>query len=113
MYLPHGMQHDENSKGPAPPTSVLISHLSPLTTEAQIVTYFSIYGQVDKVAIEKSPVTGGSLGLATVTFTGPTGDAACSAAKMAVDKGNGRKIGAGNYVKVEFDIDGQYNNSLL
>lgn len=106
MVLTAFMQYDENSKGPAPPTSVLISHLSPLTTEAQIVTYFSIYGEVEKVDIEKSPVTGGSLGLATVTFTGPTREASHAAARAAVEKGNGRKIGAGSYVKVEFDADG-------
>ncbi|KAH8555751.1 hypothetical protein BGW37DRAFT_478411 [Umbelopsis sp. PMI_123] len=104
--LPVQFEFDENSKGPAPPTSVLISHLSPLTTEAQIVTYFSVYGEVEKVEIEKSPVTGGSLGLATVTFTGPTREASHAAARSAVEKGNGRKIGAGSYVNVEFDPDG-------
>jgi hypothetical protein len=51
-------------------------------------------------------VTGGSLGLATVTFTGPTREASHAAARAAVEKGNGRKIGAGSYVKVEFDPDG-------
>jgi hypothetical protein len=106
LILLFPFQFDENSKGPAPPTSVLISHLSPLTTEAQIITYFSIYGEVEKVDIEKSPVTGGSLGLATVTFTGSTREAGHASARSAVEKGNGRKIGAGSYVQVEFDPDG-------
>lgn len=62
---------------------------------------------MEKVEIEKSPVTGGSLGLAIVTFSGPTREDGHAAARSAVEKGNGRKIGAGSYVKVEFDPDGR------
>ncbi|RUP43331.1 hypothetical protein BC936DRAFT_137335, partial [Jimgerdemannia flammicorona] len=101
------ISYDEDSIGPPPPSAILVSHLSPLTTETQISTHFSIYGDVETVDIERDPLTGGSLGLARVVFNGggQLGGDAYMATRRAVERGNGRKIGTGGYVKVEFDED--------
>lgn len=74
-------------------------------TEAQIMTYFSVYGQVATVDIEKDPTTGGSLGIAIVSFT--TDHDGHNSACLAVEKGNGRKLGAAESVKVSFDPTGK------
>ncbi|KAF7725527.1 histone methyltransferase set1 [Apophysomyces ossiformis] len=100
-------EFDANSVGPRPPHTVLISHLSPLMTESQIMTYFSVYGQVENVEIEKCPTTGGSLGLAQVTFGADALGDGHAAACRAVEKGNGRKMGSAGFVKVEFDPTGE------
>ncbi|KAI8376247.1 uncharacterized protein BYT42DRAFT_573933 [Radiomyces spectabilis] len=97
---------DEHSVGPAPPTTVLLSQLSPLATESQIATYLSVYGQVERVEIEKHPATGGSLGIARATFINDDEGNGHTAACNAVEKGNGRKMGSSSSVKVEFDPTG-------
>ncbi|KAI7883360.1 hypothetical protein K492DRAFT_144069 [Lichtheimia hyalospora FSU 10163] len=84
--------------------TVIVSNLSPLTTESQVATYFSIYGQVVFVEIEKCATTGGSLGIAKVIFATEHGS---SSARQAVDKGNGRKMGASGPVRVELDPSGE------
>ncbi|KAI8099836.1 uncharacterized protein BX664DRAFT_28801 [Halteromyces radiatus] len=63
----------------------------------------SVYGQVERVDIERNPATGGSLGIALVGFGG-NGHAA---AKLAVEKGNRRKMGPASAVKIEYDPTGK------
>jgi hypothetical protein len=99
---------DNNSVGPKPPNTVLVSRLSPLMTEVHITTFFSVYGQVSNVDIEKCPTTGGSMGIAHVEFTSDFERDAHTAACLAVEKGNGRKMGAAECVKVCFDPNGNY-----
>jgi hypothetical protein len=89
-------------------TKVLVSGLSPLMTEAQITTFFSVYGQVSSVDIEKCPTTGGSLGIAFVAFTGEDVGDGHTAACLAVEKGNGRRMGTAECVKVCFDPTGKH-----
>ncbi|KAI7887257.1 uncharacterized protein EV154DRAFT_520736 [Mucor mucedo] len=98
---------DENSVGPKPLTKVLVSRLSPLMTEAQIMTFFSVYGEVSMVEIERCPITGASLGIAHVSFSIESTDIGHAAACLAVEKGNGRKMGAAECVKVCFDPKGE------
>lgn len=74
--------------------------------DSQIVTYFSIYGQIEAVDIVKDPTTGGSLGIAHVSFlTDELNDGHASAC-LAVEKGNNRKIGQ-DTIKVCFDPTGK------
>lgn len=77
-------------------------------TESQIMTFFSVYGQVSLVEIERCPTTGGSLGIAYVSFSTNFTDEGHAAACLAVEKGNGRKMGAAECVKVCFDPDGKF-----
>ncbi|KAG9299936.1 hypothetical protein G9A89_009664 [Geosiphon pyriformis] len=96
-------EYDEHSRGPPPPTSVLLSNLSPVTTERQITTMFMTYGEILHTKLETHPSTGGSLGLARITYGG---NDARKAARLAVQEGNNRRIGNNN-VMVEFDPDGE------
>ncbi|KAI7897613.1 uncharacterized protein BX663DRAFT_481490 [Cokeromyces recurvatus] len=98
---------DEHSVGTKPPNTILVSRLSPLMTDTQIMTYFSVYGQVQSVEIEKCPNTGGSLGIAHVTFVSDDLNDGHAAACLAVEKGNGRKMGVAESVKVCFDPTGK------
>lgn len=83
-------------------------------TESQIMTFFSVYGQVTSVDIERCPTTGGSLGIAHVSFsTGGYTDEGHAAACIAVEKGNGRKMGAADNVKVCFDPIGKKKNDYV
>lgn len=75
-------------------------------TESQIMTFFSVYGEVSLVEIERCPTTGGSLGIAHVSFSTDFTDEGHAAACLAVEKGNGRKMGAAECVKVCFDPKG-------
>ncbi|ORZ17009.1 hypothetical protein BCR42DRAFT_413747 [Absidia repens] len=95
-------EFDEHSLGQKPLTTVLLTNLSPMTTEAQITTYLSVYGQVERVEIEKHPATGGSLGIASVGFGG-NGQVA---ATKAVNPGNRRRMGSANNIKIEHDPTG-------
>ncbi|KAI8881897.1 hypothetical protein K501DRAFT_324235 [Backusella circina FSU 941] len=99
-------EFDNHSVGPKPPNTVLVSRLSPLMTEVHITTFFSVYGQVSHVDIEKCPTTGGSMGIAHVEFTSDFERDAHTAACLAVEKGNGRKMGTAECVKVCFDPNG-------
>lgn len=73
-------------------------------TETQLMTYFSVYGEITAVDIEKDPTTGGSLGVAVISFTTDGHDSA----RLAVDKGNGRTLGSAQQsVKVCFDPTGE------
>lgn len=75
-------------------------------TESQIMTYFSVYGQVKSVDIEKDPTTGGSFGIAYVSFASDGITDGHASACLAVEKGNGRKMGVAESVKVCFDPTG-------
>lgn len=75
-------------------------------TESQIMTFFSVYGEVSMVEIERCPTTGASLGIAHVSFSIESTDIGHAAACLAVEKGNGRKMGTADSVKVCFDPKG-------
>lgn len=77
-------------------------------TETQIMTFFSVYGQVSLVEIEKCPTTGGSLGIAHVHFENDANQNGHACACQAIEKGNGRKMGSAEGVKVCFDATGKY-----
>ncbi|OZJ06142.1 hypothetical protein BZG36_00965 [Bifiguratus adelaidae] len=96
-------QYDTNSRGPPPPLAIFLSQLGPLTTVDQLTTFFSLYGPIESVHIEKDPDTGGSLGLGRIVFGG---DNAFEAARVAAEKGKERRLGNGVYVRVELDDDG-------
>ncbi|KAI8144522.1 hypothetical protein BJV82DRAFT_656356 [Fennellomyces sp. T-0311] len=93
---------DSNSIAAKQPTAIFVSNLSPLATETQITTHFSVYGQVESVTIEKCPSTGGSFGLARVEF-----GVDAKAAIRAVEKGNGRPMGTAGPVHVQLDPTGE------
>lgn len=80
---------------------VLVSNISPLSTESQIITVLSVYGKVNRVEIIKDPTTGGPLGFAKVFFDHQ------ESAKLAVKNGNGRRVAIADSIKIEFDLTGK------
>lgn len=79
---------------------MLVSNISPLSTESQIITVLSVYGTVLRIEILKDPFTGGPLGLANVTFLDE------ASALRAIKNGNGRRVIISDAIQIEFDSKG-------
>ncbi|KAF8428145.1 hypothetical protein EV426DRAFT_328756 [Tirmania nivea] len=106
--------YDDHSIGPGPPTEVLISNLSTLTTQAELSMHFRSYGEIDKLELKVDPSTGASLGLCTIRYRANKADRtqAHENAKTAIRERNKSKIGM-NVIKVEFDRDGQGCSKIM
>lgn len=104
---------DENYIGPGPPAQVLISGLSPLTTENEISMHFRPYGEIQVLEVKVDPATGGSLGICSVLYrdSAKHKSPAHEGAKKAVTVGNGAMIGM-QKVRVELDRDGLKGKKL-
>ena len=81
------LQHDENSAGPPPPTSVLVTNVSPLAPKEQIRRHFSAYGQILIFEPQVDKATGGALGIIFVKYGTHAEAARC------VEHEHGRKLG--------------------
>ncbi|QSL65558.1 hypothetical protein MERGE_002871 [Pneumocystis wakefieldiae] len=100
-------EFDENSIGPDPPTQILVSNLSTLTTSDNISMHFKTFGEIQELEIQVNPMTGTSLGLCRIRYRKNQSNKLQGhlAAKSAVEKGNGMKVGT-NIIKVEYDENG-------
>ncbi|KAG4305645.1 hypothetical protein PORY_001201 [Pneumocystis oryctolagi] len=98
---------DENSIGPDPPSQILVSNLSTLTTSENISMHFKTFGDIQELEIQVNPMTGASLGLCRIRYRKNQSNKLQGhhAAKNAVEKGNGMKIGT-QIIKVQYDEDG-------
>ncbi|PWW72012.1 histone H3-K4 methyltransferase Set1 [Tuber magnatum] len=98
---------DENYIGPGPPSQILITGLSPLTTETEISMHFRPYGDIQTLEIRIDPATGGSLGICSIIYRDSprSRSPAHEAAKKAAQEVNGSRIGI-QRVRVELDRDG-------
>lgn len=81
------LQHDVNSPGPPPATTVLILHLPVLVPNAQIRRHFSIYGKIMSFDPEIDRSTGAALGIVAITFS------THEEAKKCVTNEDGKKFG--------------------
>lgn len=98
---------DANYIGPGPPSQVLITNLSSLTTESEVSLNFRSYGDIQTIEVQKDPATGGSLGICSILFRDSKGAKTLGhqAAKKAVKGGNGSKIGM-QHIRVVLDREG-------
>lgn len=80
--------------------TVLVSNISPLSTESQIITVLSVYGIVHRIEIIKDRSTGGPIGFVKATFMDE------SSALNAVKNGNDRRVIISESMKIEFDPTG-------
>lgn len=98
---------DQHYIGPGPPAQILITGLSTLATEHEVLMNFKQFGDIEKFELKMDPTTGGSLGVCTIIYrdnkTAKT--LGHQAAKRATQKGNGLRI-AMQQVKVVLDRDG-------
>ncbi|RPA94001.1 histone H3-K4 methyltransferase Set1 [Choiromyces venosus 120613-1] len=98
---------DENYIGPGPPSQILITGLSPLTTETEISMHFRPHGDIQTLEIQIDPATGGSLGVCSIIYRDSprSRSSAHGAAKKAAQEVNGSRVGI-QRVRVELDRDG-------
>lgn len=100
-------QYDKHSVGPEPPTQIFISGISTLTTSDVVNLHFRPFGDIQDLEIKVDPNTGASLGMGMIKYRKMVANKMSGhiAARKAVEKGNGMKIGL-TKVTVEFDHDG-------
>jgi len=98
---------DRHYIGPGPPAQIMVTGLSPLTTESEILMNFRTFGDVQKFELKVDPTTGGSLGICSIIYRDGKGEKVLGhhSARSAVQKGNQMKIGLQN-IKVVLDRDG-------
>lgn len=107
-------EFDENSIGPDPPSQILVSNLSTLTTSDNINMHFRTFGDIQELEIQVNPMTGASLGLCRIRYRKNQLNKlqGYHAAKNAVEKGNGMKVGT-QIIKVEYDEDGTKCKAII
>lgn len=104
------------SVGPGPPTQIMVTGFDPLVPLQHVVNVFASFGQIAESSNRMHPETGTPLGIATFRYCDcdKVGRkmSAIDAAKTAVRKGTGERIGGKN-VKAEFDRDGVRSKRLV
>ncbi|KAF8252699.1 histone H3-K4 methyltransferase Set1 [Wilcoxina mikolae CBS 423.85] len=98
---------DQNYIGPGPPAQILITGLSALATEHEVLMNFRPFGEIEKFELKVDPTTGGSLGVCSIIYRDNKAAKTLGhhAAKRAVQKGSSLKI-AMQRVLVVLDRDG-------
>ncbi|CZR69161.1 related to regulatory protein SET1 [Phialocephala subalpina] len=108
----------KTSLGPGPPTQVVVTGFDPLHNFANVAAIFSSYGEVAESSNKLHPETGSCLGFATFRYRDSKRNhagrivTAIEAAKTAVRKGAGMRLGTYN-VKVEFDPEGNKSRRMM
>lgn len=106
------------SLGPGPPTQVVVTGFDPLFNFANISAFFSSFGEIAESSNKLHPETGSCLGFGTFRYRdskvvkGGRFISAIEAAKNAVRKANGSRMGTNN-IKVEFDPEGNKSRRML
>jgi len=101
----------EISCGPGPATQVVITGFDPLTSDAQLRTFCSTFGEVDAVHNRVHPLTGSPLGICLVRFRDTSSTRlghsvkASESAKKAEAKGTNERLGM-QRIKVVRDREG-------
>jgi hypothetical protein len=111
------LQYDENSAGSPPPTSVLVTNVSPLAPKEQIRRHFSAHGQILVFEPQIDKTTGGALGVIFIKY------GTHAEATRCVEREHGRKLapailglnvsGEDFEIKVVFDGDRKRLRALL
>ncbi|KAG2007314.1 Setd1a protein [Coprinopsis cinerea AmutBmut pab1-1] len=99
-------EYDEHSSGPPPPTAVLFTNLSPLTSNSDLKRHLGQYGQIVSFDPQIDREKGSALGVVHVRFM------THEEARRCLEKENGRKGGLKNMQREEewnvvFDGEGK------
>lgn len=105
-----GLLVDKNWIGPQPPTHLLITNLSPLTTMGQISAELQTLGKLEKCELVVHPETAVSLGMCRVKFAGDVDVANKLAARLLAT--DNLRI-ANDHPKVVFDEDHSHERALV
>lgn len=105
------------SLGPGPPTQIVVMGFDPLHNFANLTAHFASFGEIAESSNKLHPETGSCLGFGTFRYRdkvarGGQTITAIQAAKTAVVKGNGSRIGSRN-IKVSFDPEGNRSRRML
>jgi histone-lysine N-methyltransferase SETD1 len=108
----------KTSVGPGPPTQIVVTGFDPLLNFLNVTAFFQSFGEIAESSNKMHPDTGSFVGFATFRYR----DAklakagrfvsAIEAAKGAVRRGNGARIGT-QKILVEFDPDGNKSSRML
>ncbi|TKX20343.1 histone-lysine N-methyltransferase-2 [Elsinoe australis] len=104
----------KTSIGPGPPKQIVVTGFDPFTSEAQLKTFFSSYGEVAEIQNQTDPNTASYLGICLIRYRdssrpsrgNATQAAATAAAKKAEKEATGERIGL-KTIKVECDREGR------
>ncbi|CAG8976881.1 hypothetical protein HYALB_00003492 [Hymenoscyphus albidus] len=107
----------KTSLGPGPPTQVVVMGFDPLYNFSLVTAYFSSFGEIAESSNKLHPETGSCLGFGIFRYRdkavkGGLPISATQAARLAVGKGNGSRMGTKN-IKVSFDPDGRKSRRML
>lgn len=117
--------YDANSVGPKPASQILVSGFSKLTLEKTIALQFHKYGDLERVAMQKDPITGASLGMCLIRFKNKTVMTTSkrkevdlrsghrSAKKAVTDAVRGKIMVGLDTIKAEYDEEGKIAQKLL
>ncbi|KAF1836600.1 histone H3-K4 methyltransferase Set1 [Decorospora gaudefroyi] len=112
-YVPKPFSHDSRiSCGPGPATQVVVTGFDPLTPDAQLRGFFSIYGEVEYVRNQVHPDNGSPLGICLVKFRdtpparGTMPMKATTSAKRAEREGSNQRL-AQHTIQVKSDREGR------
>ncbi|CAL1709865.1 unnamed protein product [Somion occarium] len=110
-------EHDTNSAGPPPPTSVLVMNLSPLSSNQHIRRHFAVYGSIMSFEHQIDKSTGAALGIVLITF------ASHAEAKRCAEREDGKKLpqgmglsiscGEGEGLRVTMDGEGKIMKAVI
>ncbi|WRT67861.1 uncharacterized protein IL334_004835 [Kwoniella shivajii] len=103
-------EYSTGPKPPPPPTAVLITGLSPLTTTDQISKFFRPYGRIKDIDAKMDTKSGMQLGICWVKFDGPphgrpgtAHDVACQVVRVC----DGQRISLTGNEKIKIVLDGR------
>ncbi|KAF4626980.1 hypothetical protein G7Y89_g11177 [Cudoniella acicularis] len=108
----------KTSVGPGPPTQVVVTGFDPLYNFSNLTAFFSSFGEIAESSNKLHPETGSCLGFGTFRYRdkasrgGGPAVPAILAARTAVAKGHGARIGQNN-IKVLFDSEGVRSRRML
>ncbi|KAI0089676.1 hypothetical protein BDY19DRAFT_993248 [Irpex rosettiformis] len=116
-FIEVNYEWDANSCGSAPPTSVLVMNLSPLTSNTTIRRHFGIYGYILSFEPQINKATGASMGIVHMRFTTNEVAKKCVAKEHgkrgATGIGNELVIVEGEEMKVVLDGEGKLLAAVL
>ncbi|RDL41359.1 Histone-lysine N-methyltransferase [Venustampulla echinocandica] len=107
----------KTSLGPGPPTQVVVMGFDPLYNFSNVTSFFSAFGEIAESSNKLHPETGSCLGFGTFRYRdkvvkGGVVVSATQAARIAVIKGHGFRMGSKN-IKVGFDPEGNKSRRML
>ncbi|KAF4547746.1 Histone-lysine N-methyltransferase-like protein 6 [Elsinoe fawcettii] len=111
-YMLKPYSHDSRTSiGPGPPKQVVVTGFDPFTSDSQLRTFFSSYGEVAELQNQTDPNTASFLGICLIRYRDSRparGNAiyAAAAARRAEKEGTGERIGL-KTIKVECDREGR------